>query len=69
MLLKICTVIENVRLTIRPEYGFRMLQIGHKFEKKTMTSEFADMTSLSIFFDVVLFFLPSLVTGSSFVAI
>ena len=30
----------------------------------TMTSQFADMTSLSIFFDIVLFLLSTLVPGS-----
>ena len=34
-----------------------------------MTSQFSDMTSSSIFFDVVLFFLSSLVTGPSFMSI
>ena len=34
-----------------------------------MTSHFADTTSLSNFFDVVLFFLSSLVTGPSFMSI
>ena len=35
----------------------------------TMTSQFSDMTSLSNFFDVILFLLLSLVTGPSFVSI
>ena len=35
----------------------------------TMTSQFADMTSSSIFFELVLFFLWSLVTGLSFMSI
>ena len=34
-----------------------------------MTSQFSDMTSSSIFFDVVLFLLSSLVTGPSFMSI
>ena len=34
-----------------------------------MTSQFFDMTSSSNLFDVVLFFLPSLVTGPSFMSI
>ena len=34
-----------------------------------MTSQFSDMTSTSIFFDVVLFLLSSLVTGPSFMSI
>ena len=33
----------------------------------TMTSQFADITTLSIFFDVVLFLLLSLVTGPSLI--
>ena len=36
--------------------------------KETMTSQFADMTSTSNFFDVALFLLPSLVTGPSFMS-
>ena len=35
----------------------------------TMTSQFADMTSSSNFFEVVLFLLSSLVTGPSFMSI
>ena len=35
----------------------------------TMTSQFAEMTSLSIFFELALFFLWSLVTGLSFMSI
>ena len=35
----------------------------------TTTSQFSDMTSTSIFFDVVLFLLSSLVTGPSFTSI
>ena len=34
-----------------------------------MTSEFSDMASSSIFFDMVLFFLSSLVAGPSFMGI
>ena len=34
-----------------------------------MTSQFASMTSLSIFFDVCMFLLSSLVTGPSFMSI
>ena len=36
--------------------------------KNIMTSQFADMASLSKFFGVVLFLLSSLVTGPSFIA-
>ena len=35
----------------------------------TMTSQFSDMTSLSKFFDVILFLLSSLVTGPNFMSI
>ena len=35
----------------------------------TMTSQIPDMTSLSVFFEVVLFLLSSLVTGPSFMSI
>ena len=40
-----------------------------KIQKMTMTSKFYDMTSMSDFFDVVLFLLSSLVTGQSFMLI
>ena len=57
----------QVLQTMHP--GFQIapnwLQIG----KMAMTSQFSDMTSSSIFFDVVLFLLSSLVTGPSFMSI
>ena len=40
-----------------------------KIRKMTMTSQFSDKTSMSNFFDVVLFLLSSLVTGPSFMSI
>ena len=45
-----------------------LLQIGHKLKKMTMTSQFFDMTSPSVFFDV-LFLLWNLVTGPSLMSI
>ena len=39
------------------------------YRKMTITSQFADMTSSSNFFDAILFLLSSLVTGSSFMSI
>ena len=44
------------------------LPVGSKLainQKKTMTSQFADMTSSSNFFDIAMFHLSSLVTGPS----
>ena len=46
-----------------------LLQIGQKIWKMTMTSHFSDMTSWSIFFDVVLFLLSSLGTTQSSMSI
>ena len=54
---------------MRPESGFRNAPNWPWIGKMTMTSQFADMTSSSIFFDVVLFFLSSLVTGPNFMSI
>ena len=51
--------------------GIRLLD-GCKLaiiQKKTMTSQFPDMTSSSDFFDVAVFLLSSLVTGPSFMSI
>ena len=61
------TVKENVNFTYYV-FGIRLpdyfkLAINKKI---TMTSQFGDMTSSPIFFDVVLFLLLSLVTGPSF---
>ena len=52
-----------------PESGFRVAPNWLKIGKITMKSQFADMTSLPKFFDLVLFFLSSLVTGPSFMSI
>ena len=49
--------------------GFRMAPNWSKIGKMTMTSQLADITSSLTFFDVVLFFLLSLVTGPSFMSI
>ena len=54
---------------MRPESGFRNAPNWPWIGKMTMTSQFADMTSSSIFFDFVLFFLSSLVTGPNFMSI
>ena len=57
----------HVLQTLRAEFG---LWINWpKVGKMTMTLQFSDMTSSSNFFDVVLFLLSSLVTGSSFMSI
>ena len=55
--------------TLCPESGLRIAPNWPKIRKMTMTSQFSDMTSSSIFFDVVLFLLSSLVTGPSFMSI
>ena len=55
--------------TLCPESGLRTAPNWPKIRKMTMTSQFSDMTSSSNFFDVVLFLLSSLVTGSSFMSI
>ena len=55
--------------TLCPESGLRTAPNWPKIRKMTMTSQFSDMTSTSIFFDVVLFLLSSLVTGPNFMSI
>ena len=55
--------------TLCPESGLRTAPNWSKIRKMTMAPQISDMTSSSIFFDVVLFFLSSLVTGSSFISI
>ena len=55
--------------TLCPESGLRTAPNWPKIRKMTMTSQFSDMTSTSIFFDVVLFLLSSLVTDPSFMSI
>ena len=55
--------------TLCPESGLRTAPNWPKIRKMTMTSQFSDMTSSSIFFEVVLFLLSSLVTGPSFMSI
>ena len=55
--------------TLYPESGRRTAPNWSKFRKMTMHSQFSDMTSSSVFFDVILFLLSSLVTGPSFMSI
>ena len=55
--------------TLCPESGLRTAPNWPKIRKMTMTSQFSDMTSMSIFFDVALFLLSNLVTGPSFMSI
>ena len=55
--------------TLYTDSGLRTAQNLPKIRKMTMTSQFSNMMSLSKFFDVVLFLLSSLVTGSSFMSI
>ena len=54
---------------MHPESCFQIAPNWQKIWKMTMTSQFANMASSSHFFDVVLFFLSSLVTGPSFISI
>ena len=54
---------------MRQESGFRMAANWPYIGKKTMTSQFANMTSWSFFFDVTVFLLSILVTGPSFMSI
>ena len=54
---------------MRPGPGFRIVPNWLQIGKMTMTSQFADMTSSSNLFDVVLFLLSSFVTGPSFMSI
>ena len=51
---------------MHPESSFRISPYCPEIEKITMMSQFAGMTPSSNFFEVVLFLLPSLVTGPSF---
>ena len=54
---------------MRPESGFQIAPNRPKIGKMTMSSQFRDMKLSSVFFDIVLFLLSSLVTGSSFMSI
>ena len=60
------TVNENIGLTDYAS-GIRLPDCSES--EKTMTSQFANMTSSPNFFDVVIFFLPSLVTDPNFMSI
>ena len=55
--------------TLCPESGLRTAPNWPKIRKMAMMSQCFDMTSLSNFFDVVLFLLSSLVTSPSFMSI
>ena len=55
--------------TLYPESGLRTAPNWQKIRKMTITLQFSDMTSTSIFFDLVLFLLSSSVTGPSFISI
>ena len=55
--------------TLFPESGLQIAPNWPKIRKMTMTSQFPNMTLTSIFFDLVLFLLSSLVTGPSFMSI
>ena len=54
---------------MRPESGFRIAANSLKTRKMIITSQFADMTLSSMFFNVSMLLLSSLVTGSSFMSI
>ena len=55
--------------TLCPESGLWTAPNWPRIRKMTMTLQFPDMMSSSEFFDVVLFLLSNLVTGSSFMSI
>ena len=55
--------------TLCPESSFWTAPNWPKIRKVTMMSQFSEMTSTSIFFEVVVFLLSSLVTGPSFMSI
>ena len=55
--------------TLCPESGLWTAPNWPKIRERAMTSQFSDMTSKSNFFDVVLFLLSILGTGSSFMSI
>ena len=55
--------------TLCPESGLQTAPDWSKIRKMTMTPQFSDMTSKSNLFDGLLFLLPSLVTGPSFMSI
>ena len=64
------TLTKNVTFAdLSPESGRWTAPHLPKNRKMTMTSQFFDITSSSIFFDVDLFFLSSLVTGSRVMSI
>ena len=57
------TITKHITLlqTLCPESSLRAAPNWPKVRKMTMTSQFSDMTSMSMFFDLVLFLLPNLV--------
>ena len=63
------SVNEKVSFTDHVFYSFWMTSSWPWTGNKTITSEFANMTSLSHYFDVAVFILSSLVTGASFMPI
>ena len=58
----------SVLQTTRPEFDFWTAQKWPLIREMIMTSQFVDMKQSSIFFDVVVFPLPSLIAGSSFIS-
>ena len=54
---------------MRPESGFWIAPDQPQIGKMTITSQYADMTSSSNIFDVVLFLLANLITGPYFMSI
>ena len=55
--------------TLCLESGLQIAPKWPKIRKMTKASQFSDMTSTSIVFDVILFLLSTLVTGQSFMSI
>ena len=58
-------VLEN----LRSKFGFWIGLNWPKIGKITIPSQFSDMTSSSILFDMIFFLLSSLATGLSFMAL
>ena len=59
----------QVLQTMRPESGFQIAPNWPKIGKMTMASQFADRTPSSIFVDVAVFVLSSLVIGPGFMSL
>ena len=59
----------HVLQIMRPESGFRIAPNWPYIRKMTMASQFADITSSSTVFDVVLFLFSILVTSANLISL